>query len=66
MNEIAGFKRMVMGDYMGSSRYFGSCCCGCGSQFMSTHEVVYVPSEEVVKARGYRHGPCREACARKG
>jgi hypothetical protein len=62
---IDGFERMVMGDYLGSRSYFGSCCCGCGAQFMSTHEVVYVPSAAVRSANRYYHGPAREACARK-
>jgi hypothetical protein len=62
---INGFQRMVMGDYLGSRSHFGSCCCGCGYQFMSTHEVVFVPSPETRTAKRYYHGPAREACARK-
>lgn len=64
MTTIDGFKRMLMGDYLGSRTYFGS-CCGCSRQFMSTHEVVYVPTDETRTARGYRHGPACEHCARK-
>ncbi len=61
---MQGFKRTVMGDYMGTRSYFGS-CCGCGAQFMSTHEVVYVPTTEVRTANDYQHGPACEHCARK-
>ncbi len=64
MNEIAGFKRMVMGDYLGSLSYMGS-CCGCGVQFMSTHDVVFVPTDDVARANRFRHGPACAGCARK-
>lgn len=61
---IPGFQSMIMGDYLGSLRYMGS-CCGCRSQFMSTHERVYVPTDEMRKARKFVHGPACEHCARK-
>ena len=61
---INGFKRMGMGDYMGSSSYFGS-CCGCRAQFMSTHQVGYVPTPEVRTANRFYHGPACERCARR-
>ena len=59
-----GFRRIAMGDYLGSLTYFGS-CCGCSRQFMSTHEIVYVPTDETRKANAFRHGPACEHCAQR-
>ena len=59
---IAGYRRVVMGDYLGSRAYLGA-CCGCGAQLMSTHAIAYVPTDATRAARGLRHGPACERCA---
>lgn len=50
----SGFTRSIIGDVVGGSSYFGK-CFDCGSQFMSTADIVYL--------QGYIFY-C-EACAKK-
>lgn len=64
MSTIDGFQRVMMGDYLGSRTHLGA-CCGCSRQFMSTHEIVYVPTDKTQRIQGFRHGPACEGCARQ-